>query len=193
MELPPTILKHVPPAQVPNPPGEDKEMVDAPVTVLSKGKSREHPVIVPTPIREPEVASQKPQERISAPKEAPRFEVVNPKSSNDKSKNHVPQYKYVTGLMNNTNQEQVYQCILSQPVTLKLGELLGTSYDLGHRFQAATHSQCFPVQQVKATNIEVLCSAISEMLDSDDESEDELSDWSEAFEFAVDSREASSS
>src|SRR6266436_3196217 len=52
-------------------------------------------------------------------------------------------------------------------------------------------SQCFPVQQVKAVNIEVLHSAISEMLDSDDESEDKLSDWSETFEFAVDSREAS--
>ncbi len=67
-----------------------------------------------------------------APKEAPRFEVVNPKSSNDKLKNHVPQYKYATELMNDMNQEQVYQHILSQPVTLKLGELLGTSYDLGH-------------------------------------------------------------
>jgi len=59
-------------------PGEDKEMVDAPVPVPSKGKSREHPVVVPTLLQEPEVAS------------------------------------------------------LSQPVTLKLGELLGTSYDLRH-------------------------------------------------------------
>ncbi len=56
-----------------------------------------------------------------------------------------------------------------------------------------THSQCFPVQQVKAANIEVLHSAVSEMPDSDNESEDKLSDWSETFEFAVDSREASSS
>ena len=39
-------------------------------------------------------------------------------------------------------------------------------------------------------NIEVLCSTISEMPDSDDESEDKLSDWSETFEFAVDSGEA---
>src|SRR5260221_6223630 len=113
MELPPTILKCMPSMQVPNPPGEDKEMVDAPVPVPSKGKSREHPVIVPTLLREPEVTSQKPREHISALKEVPRFEVVNPNSSNDKLKNHVPQYKYVTELMNNTNQEQVYQCILS--------------------------------------------------------------------------------
>ncbi len=47
------------------------------------------------------------------------------------------------------------------------------------------------MQQVKASNIEVLHNAVSEMPDSDDESEDELSDWSETFEFAVDSREAS--
>src|SRR5258708_36848167 len=95
--------------------------------------------------------------------------------------------------MNDTNQEQVYQCILSQLVTLKLGELLGTSYDLSRQFQAVTHSQCFPVQQAKASNIEILRNAISEMPDSDDESEDELSDWSETFKFAVDSGEASSS
>ncbi len=50
VELPPTILKHVPSTQVPNPLEEDKEMVDAPVPVLLKGKSREHPVIVPTPL-----------------------------------------------------------------------------------------------------------------------------------------------
>ncbi len=105
----------------------------------------------------------------------------------------MPQYKYATELMNDTNQEQVYQCILSQLVTLKLGELLGTSYNLGRRFQAATHSQRFPVQQAKASNIEILHNAISEMPDSDDESEDELSNWSETFKFAVDSGEASSS
>ncbi len=60
VELPPTILKCVPPAQVAPPPGEDKEMVDAPVPVPSKGESREHPVMVPTLLREPEVMSQKP-------------------------------------------------------------------------------------------------------------------------------------
>src|SRR6266436_5058675 len=100
--------------------------------------------------------SQKPREHISAPKEVPRFEVVNPKSSNDKSKSHAPQYKYATELMNDTNQEQVYQCILSQLVTLKLGELLGTSYNLGRRFQVVMCSQHFPVQQAKASNIEIL-------------------------------------
>ncbi len=78
----------------------------------------------------------KSKERALAPKETPRFEVVNPKMSNDKMGNQPPQYKYVTELMNETNQEQVFQALLNQPVTLKLGEVLGMSYDLGKCFQA---------------------------------------------------------
>src|SRR5260221_6228724 len=50
VELPPTILKRVPSAQVPTPLEEDKEMGDAPAPVPSQGKSREHPVVVPTPL-----------------------------------------------------------------------------------------------------------------------------------------------
>ena len=42
----------------------------------------------------------------------------------------LPQYKYTTELMNETNQEHVFQQLLDQLVMLKLGELLGTSYDL---------------------------------------------------------------
>ena len=87
------------------------------------------------------VAPQESKERAPIPKEAPRFEVVNPKSSNDKSKNLLPQYKYATELMNETNQEHIFQKLLDQPVTLKLGELLGTSYDLSRRFQTAMRSQ----------------------------------------------------
>ena len=42
-----------------------------------------------------------------------------------------PQYKFATEIMNNMNQEAVFQKVLDQPITLSLGELLGTSYDLG--------------------------------------------------------------
>jgi len=47
-------------------------------------------------------------------------------------KTPAPQYKYMTELMNEIkiNQEQVYQNIMDQPVTLKLSKLLGSSYDL---------------------------------------------------------------
>ncbi len=113
-------------------------MVDGEVPSMVKGKQREMPVIVPTPVCEPEVPSQKPREHASALKEVPRFEVVNPKGPNDRLKNQLPQYKYATELMNGTNQEQVFQHLLDQPVTVKLGELLRTSYDLGKHFQSAT-------------------------------------------------------
>ena len=137
-------------------------MVDGEVPSMAKGKQRKMPVIVPTPVCKPEVPSQKPRECASAPKEAPWFEVVNPKGPNDQLKNQLPQYKYVTELMNGTNQEQVFQHLLDQPVTVKLGELLRMSYDLGKCFQSVTQSQCFPVQQVKAVNTEVLNEIISQ-------------------------------
>ena len=50
----------------------------------------------------------KPRICTSAPKEMPKFEVVNPKFSNEKMKAPAPQYKYTTELMNRINQEQVY-------------------------------------------------------------------------------------
>ena len=131
-------------------------MVDGKVPSMSKGKQHEMPVIVPALVHKPEVLSQKPREHASAPKEAPRFEVVNPKGPSDHSKNQPPQYKYATELMNGTNQEQVFQRLLDQPVTMRLGELLRTSYDLGKCFQSTMQSQCFPVQQAKMVNVEVL-------------------------------------
>ncbi len=111
-------------------------MVDGKVPSMAKGKQHEMPVIVPTPVCEPEVPSQKLREHASALKEVPQFEVVNPKGSNDQLKNQPPQYKYTTELMNRTNQEQVFQHLLDQPVTMKLGELLRTSYDLGKCFES---------------------------------------------------------
>ncbi len=73
---------------------------------------------------------QKSKDHAPVLKEAPRFKVVNLKSSNDKSQNQLPQYKYTTELMNEMNQEHVFQQLLDQLAMLKLGELLGTSYDL---------------------------------------------------------------
>src|SRR5258708_28964115 len=131
VELPPTILKCAPPTQVLHLPGGDHEMKDSPVPVISKGKQREQPVVVPFPLPAPEVMSQKSKERILAPKDLPRFEVPDPKSSNDKMQNQPPQYKYVSELMNETNLEQVFQKLMDQPVMMRLGEVLGSSYDLG--------------------------------------------------------------
>src|SRR5258708_3891188 len=107
-------------------------------------------------------------------------------------RSQAPQYKYATELMNETNQEQVFQMLLDQPITLRLGELLGTSYDLGKRFQMATRSQRFPAQQAKAANVEVLSSIDSTEKNLSDECEGDLIDLSEPLEFEVNSSEASS-
>src|SRR5258705_3656181 len=168
-------------------------MVDDPMPAKMKGKQRELRAVSPTPLPELEAVLQKSKERVSAPKEMPRFEVMNLKSSNEKMRNQLPQYRYVTELMNEMNQEKVFQMLLDQPVTLKLGEVLGTSYDLGKRFQAATRSQHFPVQQAKVANIEVLNNIITREADSDDEDEEECMESSEVLEFALFSGEARSS
>src|SRR5258708_8846120 len=110
-------------------------MVVDPMPAMMKGKQREQPVVAPTPLTEPEAVLQKSKECVSALKETPRFEVVNPKSSNEKMRNQLPQYRYVTELMNETNQEKCFQMLPEQPVMLKLGQVLGTSYDLGQCFQ----------------------------------------------------------
>src|SRR5258708_23186313 len=115
VELPPTILKHSLPELVLRPDNEDIEMVDEQTPVLSKDKQREQPIVAPNPLREPEIVLQKSKEHALAPKETPRFEVVNPKMSNNKMGNQ-PQYKYATELMNETNQKQVFQALLNQPV-----------------------------------------------------------------------------
>src|SRR5260221_4092949 len=166
-------------------------MTDAVAPVPSKWKSKEIQVIFPTPVREPEVT--KPRVRASVPKETPRFEVVNPKFPNEKTKNQSPQYKYAIDLMNEKNQEGVFRNIRDQPVTLKLGELLVTSYDLGRRFQAATRSQRFPIREAKEAHVEIPCNDVSEREEYVDEEEENPTFVSESPAFLVNSGEASPS
>src|SRR5258708_37119982 len=104
------------------------------------------------------------------------FEVVNLKSSNEKMRNQLPQYRYATELMNETNKEKVFQMLLNQPVTLKLGEVLGTSYDLGKCFQATMHSPGFQAYEATTANIQILQSFVSKQEDSDANEEDEITD-----------------
>ena len=120
--------------------------------------------------RVPNVTSQLPrvEHRVPAQKDAPKFEVANPRIPNDKQRNQVPQYKYATEIMNGINRESVFQKLLSQPVMMKLGEILGSSFELGCQLQTATKSQQFPIQQVRTSNIEVLREVVSNgMVDSD--------------------------
>src|SRR5258708_35467721 len=98
-------------------------------------------------------------ERVSA---IPRFEVANTEPLSEKPR---PPYKYVSELMNKVDPELVFQKLLSQPITLKLGEILGSSFELSCQFQTVTKSQCFPIQQMMTLNAEVLQESI--LLDCD--------------------------
>src|SRR5260370_36041158 len=84
-----------------------------------------------------------------------------------------PQYKFVTEIMNSTNQEAVFQKLLDQPITLSLGEILGTLYDLGKQVQMAAKRQCFPVQKAVAAYVKALKEVNSEGLIVSDVDEEE--------------------
>src|SRR5258708_36524060 len=92
VELPPMILKHAPPVKVLYSPVEDQEMVDDSVPVQSKGKQKEKelPVFDLILLREPKDTFPKLRIHTSALKEMPKFEVVNPKFSNEKMKAPAP-------------------------------------------------------------------------------------------------------
>ena len=93
----------------------------------SKGKGQEHLAVLLNLHRVLEVIPPQ-KSRIPALKGPPRFEIKS-KSSVENQK--VPQYKYATEIMNHTHSEEVFQKILDQPITLKLGDVLGTLYELG--------------------------------------------------------------
>ena len=197
VELPPTILKRSTPAQPMKPTVEDDVMGDAEeevVPIVSKGKEREQPAVVaPVPVRVHAVPTERPRpERVvQSNKPPPKFVVRDPKASTEKQKG-LPSYKYASELMNGTDSELVFKRLLDQPVTMKLGEVLGSSFELGRRFQTATKSQRFPTPQAKAASLEVLREMMEEGLDADDRgSEGYLSEAQNLPEFTVDSGEAS--
>ena len=82
---------------------------------------------------------------------------------------------------------------MDQLVTLKLGELLGTSYNLGRQFQAMTHSQRFPIREAKEAHVEIPCNDVSEREEYMDEEEENPTFMSESSAFLVNSGEASPS
>ena len=84
----------------------------------------------------------------------PKFEVTDLKALSEKLRSQ-PQFKYASELMNETNPELVFKELLLQPVTLKLRDLLGSSFELSQQLQTTTKAQQFPIQQVRTSNIEV--------------------------------------
>src|SRR5258707_6017181 len=82
---------------------------------------------------------------------------------------------------------------MDQLVTLKLGELLSTSYDLGWRFQATTRSQRFPIREAKEAHVEIPCNDVSEREEYVDAEQENPTFMSESPAFLVHSGEASAS
>ncbi len=183
-------LPELPPR--PRDPMPNRAYVELPPTILKRPtpeQPKENPMVIPTSSHVPDVVPDKPKTgRVLAPKKAPRFEVVDPKETVEKLRNQTPQYKYATELMNQTDQESVFQSLLSQPITLRLGEVLGSSFELSRRFQAATKSQRFAVPQAKASQVDVARESLSQAVE--DVYVTELPDPAE---FMVNSGEASPS
>ncbi len=119
-----------------------------------KGKQKEVPAVVPTPSCSPEVMLNKSKtDQVVPPRKEPWFEVTELKVTNKKPKYQPLQYRYSTELMNKMDPEKVFQNLLSQPVTLKLGEILGLSFELAWWFQTATKSQHFAVLQMGVVEV----------------------------------------
>jgi len=136
---------------------EDKEMEDI-TPSEPKGKQKEVPAVVPTLSHSPEVALNKPKTDWVVPlRKELQFEVAKPKATNEKLKYQPLQYRYSTELMNKMDPEKVFQNLLSQPIMLKLGEVLGSSFELAQWFQTVTKLQCFAVLQTGVAEVDKVC------------------------------------
>jgi len=110
---------------------EDKVMADI-IPTQPKGKQKEIHIIVPTPPHTLETVPNKTKpDRVLPSRKAPQFEVIDPKKAIEKPRNPLPYYKYASEMMNKTNLEEVFQKLMDQPVTMKLGEIIGSSYEIG--------------------------------------------------------------
>ena len=58
-----------------------------------------------------------------------------------------PGFKYAMEIQNQTSAKEVFQKMLAQLVTLTLGEVLGSSFELGKHFLKANQSHRLPVQK----------------------------------------------
>src|SRR5258706_11499432 len=110
---------------------EDKVMADV-IPTQPKGKQKENPIIVPTLPHAPETVPNKTKsDQVLPSRKAPLFEVIDPKKAIEKPRNPLPHYKYALEMMKETNPEEVFQKLMDQPVTMKLGEIIGLSYEIG--------------------------------------------------------------
>ena len=154
VELPPVILKQSAKELLMNPEVEDKVMADV-IPTQPKEKQKENPIVVPTLPHAPETVPNKMKpDRVLPSRKAPQFEVIDPKKANEKPRNPPPHYKYASEMMNETNPEEVFRKLMDQPVTMKLGEIIGSSYEIGKRFQTVTKLQRFAIPSTEVAPVE---------------------------------------
>src|SRR5258708_284885 len=186
VELPPVILKCPTPESLVHLEVEDKVMADI-VPTQQKGKQKELPIAVPTLPHAPETVLNKTKpDRVLPSRETPQFEVIDLKKAIEKPRNPLPHYKYASEMMNKTNLEEVFQKLMDQLVTMKLGEIIGSSYEIGKQIQMAMKSQCFAIPLMEAAPVDRVC----EVSNQEEEDDSEMCDFAE---YTVSSGEASSS
>ena len=141
VEIPtPTILRRKVPVGPMKPMIEDVPMEEN-VTSLPKGKSREE-----GGKKESNRKMGEKLESVKTPKV--RFEV---KERDIPRVESTPSFKYAMEIQNQTSAKEVFQKMLAQLVTLTLGEVLGSSFELGKRFLKANQSHHLLVQ--KSSNV----------------------------------------
>jgi hypothetical protein len=143
-----------------------------------KGKQRAEPQVASNPRAVPSSSKTK--------RMPENVEVQDPKRASFRQKS-VPAYRFASELQERVKNDDLFERLMNQDVTIPLGMILGTSYELNKRLTAATKIHRIPTRQtnvveyisdeeeeveVKAMNTEV-SSTSNEVADLDVEVRDD--------------------
>ncbi|KAF9505446.1 hypothetical protein BS47DRAFT_1400393 [Hydnum rufescens UP504] len=157
----PTILKKETRTAEPAPTllNEDIEMCDA---TMDQPASRKHKETLDN--KGSPVAKAK-------SKTNPTLEDVVVRSKTEHSKKRAsPVYRFTSELQENVDVEALYKSLMEKQVTVKLGDVLGSSLELCKRLQTATKTQCIPIKPEIAGshNVEAIVSSLECTVESKD-------------------------
>ncbi|KAF9516741.1 hypothetical protein BS47DRAFT_1390566 [Hydnum rufescens UP504] len=147
VELPQHPVRQVPPTDNP----KDIEMCDA---TMDQPASRKHKETLDN--KGSPVAKAK-------SKTNPTLEDVVVRSKTEHSKKRAsPVYRFTSELQENVDVEALYKSLMEKQVTVKLGDVLGSSLELCKRLQTATKTQCIPIKPEIAGshNVEAIVSSL---------------------------------
>jgi hypothetical protein len=135
--VPPVILKRVPP----EPSGPSRMDVDPKEPSRDKGKQRADPQVALNPRTVPSTSKTK--------KLPENVEVQDPKRANFRQKSG-PMYRFASELQDRVKNDDLFERLMNQEVTVPLGTIFGTSYELNKQLTAAAKIHRIPTKQ---TNI----------------------------------------